>query len=381
MYTYLKNSKWFVTVAAVAGLTLSAASSVMAHGGGGGGSGGGMGHPSSGGMSARSFSSGKSLAAKNLSSSPLRTSKLNASIASNSSLKSLKNTTSLATLKTPSKTPIVLNKLGGLNSVSKVSAVGTGTGTPASSSIINKVGANKVAQLPQGPVQIPPGGNNGGGPVISNPKGGCSPYPGNCWGPFGGLGLYPYLYGFGGYGGIGGNSGYGGGYGGSSYASAGSTPLVDDSSAPVEGAPVATIATTTATPAATVPGVDLQLVDVRMLDNGDASQQIGPRYRVAFRNAGSAAVDHAFNVAVIAADDSNLSANLPVTESRITSVATGDVTYVDLRLPAKAFEMGPDSHSEFSKLFVFVDSHGEVNDTNRDNNTTGLDRIAVQPAT
>ena len=118
-----------------------------------------------------------------------------------------------------------------------------------------------------------------------------------------------------------------------------------------------------------------------MLDNGDASQQIGPRYRVSFRNAGSAPVDHEFNVAVVAADDANLSSNLPLTEGRITSVPTGEVTSVDLRLPAKAFEMGPDSHSEFSKLFVFVDSHGEVNDTNRDNNATGLDRTAVQPAT
>jgi len=129
-----------------------------------------------------------------------------------------------------------------------------------------------------------------------------------------------------------------------------------------------------------VQGIDLQLVDVRMLDNGDASQQIGPRYRVTFRNAGSVAVDHEFNVTVVAADDANLSANMPMVESRITSVPIGAVNYVDLRLPAKAFEMGPDSKSEFAKLFVFVDSHGEVQDTNRNNNAAGVDRTAIQPA-
>ena len=134
MYTHLKNTKWLVTIAALAGLAFSAASSAMAHGGGGGGGGGGMAHSSSGGMSARSFTSGKSLAAKNLSTTPLRTSKLNASIVNNSSLKTLKNTTNLSTLNTT--TPIVLYKLGGLNTVSKVSAVGAGTGSPASSSKI-----------------------------------------------------------------------------------------------------------------------------------------------------------------------------------------------------------------------------------------------------
>lgn len=135
-----------------------------------------------------------------------------------------------------------------------------------------------------------------------------------------------------------------------------------------------------ATPAATVTGVDLQLIDVRMLDNGDAAKQIGPRYRVTFRNVGTSPVDHDFNVALVAADDANLTTNLPTIESRISSVGTGDVKTVDLRLPATAFDMGQDTHSEFAKLFVFVDSHGEVNDVNRDNNAARVDRTAIEPA-
>jgi hypothetical protein len=381
MYTQLKNSKWFVTIAAIAGLTLSAANTAMAHGGGGGsggGNGGGMGRAGSSGMSARSFKSGNSLSSKNYNSAQLRTTKLNTNSLSNSKLNTLKvNTpTSSGTSSQPAK---ILSNLNGQNSIAKVSAT-TKIGSPASGAIIDKAGANKVGQLPKSPVQISSGGNSGHGPVINNPKGGCSPYPGHCWSPFGYFGLFPYLYGFGGYGGFGGNGGYAGCYNGSNYPAAGTTSVVDSSPAATVAAPPA-IATNSATPAVIVPGVDLQLVDVRMLDNGDASQLIGPRYRVAFRNAGSVAVDHEFNVAVIAADDSNLTANLPMTESRITTIGTGDVTYVDLRLPAKAFEMGTDSHSEFSKLFVFVDSRGEVNETNRDNNATSLDRVAVQPAT
>ena len=140
-------------------------------------------------------------------------------------------------------------------------------------------------------------------------------------------------------------------------------------------------ATLAPTPAV-VPGVDLELLDVRLLDNGDASQQIGPRYRVTFRNAGSAPVNHEFNVALVAADSATPSdANLPTVESRIHEVGTGDATQVDLRLPAAAFQMGTDSHSEFGKLIVVVDSRQEVNDVNRNNNAAGVDRTAIQPAT
>ncbi|HVU35748.1 MAG TPA: hypothetical protein VHE61_20070, partial [Opitutaceae bacterium] len=187
--------------------------------------------------------------------------------------------------------------------------------------------------------------------------------------PYGGWGFWPLFASLGAFGGYG---GYGGGYSGGSY---GGTTMVADSS------PATAPTVAAATPAATVAGVDLQLIDVRLLDNGDAAKQIGPRYRVSFRNAGTSPVDHAFNVALIAADDANLTTNLPTIESRISSVATSDVTSVDLRLPATAFDMGSDAHSEFAKLFVFVDSHGEVNDVNRDNNATGVDRTAVQPAT
>ena len=146
-------------------------------------------------------------------------------------------------------------------------------------------------------------------------------------------------------------------------------------------APVAAVPTNSvAKPAATVTGVDLQLLDAcERLQYGDATQQIGPRYRVTFRNAGTSPVDHDFNVALVAADDANLTTNLPTIESRISSVGTGDVKTVDLRLPATAFDMGQDSHSEFAKLVVVVDSHGEVNDVNRDNNMASVDRTAVQP--
>jgi hypothetical protein len=145
------------------------------------------------------------------------------------------------------------------------------------------------------------------------------------------------------------------------------------------------VADAPATPAVTTPiaatsGIDLQIVDVRLIDNGDASRQIGPCYRVTFRNAGSTTVDHEFNVALVAADGANLTSDLPLSETRVASLASGGLSHVDVRLPVTAFQMGADSHSEFGKLFVFVDSHREVNETNRDNNVAGFDRTTIQPA-
>ena len=45
--------------------------------------------------------------------------------------------------------------------------------------------------------------------------------------------------------------------------------------------------------------VDLELVAIRFVDNGNAEKNIGPRYRVLVRNNGKQAVDHPFNVAAV----------------------------------------------------------------------------------
>jgi hypothetical protein len=372
MTTQRKSTNWFVTIAAAAGVTLSLVAPAFAHGGGGGG----MGHMGTSSMSRSSigsssrgtslFKNGNALSSKNVTSlkgKNITTSAVNTKLNVTSPL----NTTQLSTQPT-TKSLVVLNtKL--FNTNTKVitatnpgsNIVKTGIGNLSNTSVLGKTG---------GPITVPPGGFK-----TLPASGKCWPYPGGWYGPFGGLGLLPYLYGSGIYGAFGGGySGYGGGYSGTTIANASSAIE------PVAANPPAAPATLAATPAA-VEGIDLQLVDVRMLDNGDAAQQIGPRYRVTFRNAGTKPVDHEFNVALVAADDANLSANLPTAESRITSVPTARATTVDVRLPVTAFQMGTDSKSEFGKLFVFVDSRGELSDVNRDNNAAGLDRTAIQPAT
>lgn len=394
MKTQFTTAKWFVTMAAAAGLAFSGVRPATAHGGGGG-MGGGMSHASSNG-GGRNLSS-MARTPLNLGSKNVTLTKLNSTSVKNSSLK-------LTTVGTTGNSTTNINQpnTGGQGSVSGTGTTGTGSaisrfptgpirgisGLAGGSGSTGTTGAGgAISGFPTGPIRRISGlaGGNGGtgnggsgtcgtgGGSGSGGTGGMGNGWGNCY-PFGGFGLWPLLTGFGGLGGFG---GYGGGYSAGSY---GGTTMVADPSATT--APVAAVPTNSvAKPAATVTGVDLQLLDVRMLDNGDATQQIGPRYRVTFRNAGTSPVDHDFNVALVAADDANLTTNLPTIESRISSVGTGDVKTVDLRLPATAFDMGQDSHSEFAKLVVVVDSHGEVNDVNRDNNMASVDRTAVQPAT
>lgn len=383
MKTRLTNAKWFRTMAAALGLAISAAAPAMAHGGGG--MGGGMSHmggsafshaPSS--KMSQGLSSFKSnnLSTKNFASNQLRTTNMQSLKSTNlNTLKftsqspttnaTIKNTTKLGNINTSLQANSTLKNLGNNKVITPVN-----TKFPGSVSTISHLGVNKIGQTNLGKVNLPASGFKTGPFLGGNvPTKGCFPHCGYGFPWFGlyGLGLWPYGYGnYSGYGYCGGSNYYGG------------TTVVTPT--PVASSAIVPATTITATPSP-VAGVDLQLVDVRLLDNGDSAKQIGPRYRVSFRNAGSSVVDHAFNVALVAADDANLTTNLPTIEGRISSVATGEIANVDLRLPATAFDMGSDSHSEFAKLFVFVDSHGEVNDVNRDNNATGVDRTAVQPAT
>jgi len=362
MYTQLHNTKWIFTLAAVVGLAAATVRPAWAHGGGGGGHSGGS-HMGSSNFSAKSFNTANTrnlstfkssnFTNKNFSTNQLHSAKLN-NFSNNNSNVFKNNIQPINTTIKPKfpngNTGIVgattLNHTN-LHNVSQLGKKGT---LPTGVSLLHKNPNLNPLTNHGNPLPVKVGMPS----QVANFNKGCFPYHCGFGFPWY-LGLWPYGY---------------GGYGGYPlYGNRNSYPTYVYS--PVATPVIATNA---------VPGIDLQLSDVRMVDNGDPSRQIGPLYRVSLRNAGSTPVDHDFNVALIAADDANLNANLPSSESRVRSVDATGMINVDVRLPATAFSMGPDKHSEFSKLFVFVDSQSEVKDTNRDNNVAGLDRTTVQPA-
>jgi hypothetical protein len=127
---------------------------------------------------------------------------------------------------------------------------------------------------------------------------------------------------------------------------------------------------------------DLQLLAVRFVDGGHPEQQIGPRYRVWFRNSSPQDVTTPFNVSIIAAQDERLHDRLPQAGVRIEAIAAGETQAVDLRLPWEAYELSRDAAGNelpFDKLHVVVDSHLEINEVANANNGAIVDRGDILP--
>ncbi len=139
-------------------------------------------------------------------------------------------------------------------------------------------------------------------------------------------------------------------------------------------------------PVEVVPDCDLQLLAVRFVDPGHPEEQLGPRYRVWFRNNGSLPVTQPFNVMLFAGNDERLAANMPQAGVRVTGINAGEVQSVDIRLPVEVYAMQRDARGNpvpFSVLQVLVDANREVAETNYANNgaiLTPAAILAVDPA-
>ncbi len=133
-------------------------------------------------------------------------------------------------------------------------------------------------------------------------------------------------------------------------------------------------------------GYDLQLLAVRFVDPGHPEQQLGPRYRVWFRNASRQDIVAPFNITILAGNDETPSESSPQVGVRVESIEAGQIQSVDLRLPYAVYEMGRDAAGKpmpFTRLHVWVDSHGEVAEVLDENNGATLasgDILPVDPA-
>jgi len=127
---------------------------------------------------------------------------------------------------------------------------------------------------------------------------------------------------------------------------------------------------------------DLQLLAVRFVDPGHPEEKLGPRYRVWFRNNSDRPITRPFSVMLFAANDDNLTGDLPQAGVQVTSIGAGDTQSVDIRLPIEAYAMGKDDQGQpapFSTLHVIVDSHREVPEVEEANNGAELPRAEILP--
>jgi hypothetical protein len=133
--------------------------------------------------------------------------------------------------------------------------------------------------------------------------------------------------------------------------------------------------------------VDLQLLAVRFVDPGHPQENLGPRYRVWFRNNSRQPVAQPFSVSLLASSDAALAADLPQAGVRVTSIDAGDTQSADIRLPLAATTMARDAQGNaepYRFLHVLVDGQRETGDALWENNGASLARgdvLAVDPST
>lgn len=127
------------------------------------------------------------------------------------------------------------------------------------------------------------------------------------------------------------------------------------------------------------PALDVALVDVRFCDSGDAASKLGPRYRVTIRN--KSLVDAGqFHMVVMAGMDNTPKPDAPASLVKVVGLMAGETKAFDVRLPVDSLKMAVDSAGNavpFVTLFVAVDSHEELNDVDRTNNGTVMNRVEI----
>ncbi len=101
----------------------------------------------------------------------------------------------------------------------------------------------------------------------------------------------------------------------------------------------------------------LELVDVRLVDLGNASAGQGPRFRIVLKNITPFPLSRPFEVMLTAGISDDFSPSLPTAVEGLAAMAPGAVVPVDLRLPVEVMAMTYPGRAEpgpFSMLFVLV---------------------------
>ncbi|MGD9723008.1 MAG: hypothetical protein AB7O59_17445 [Pirellulales bacterium] len=141
--------------------------------------------------------------------------------------------------------------------------------------------------------------------------------------------------------------------------------------------PVTTVAAGIPAVGQTVQPIDLEVLEVRQLDRGDSAKQLGAAYRVWLRNKSGVAVTTSFNVGLIASIGRVPSTDSTFVMQRAEKIDAGQTLAVDIRLPAKAYSMAQNADGQpvgFAFLTAVVDTHSEVEQADRQNDVTTLNR-------
>jgi hypothetical protein len=123
--------------------------------------------------------------------------------------------------------------------------------------------------------------------------------------------------------------------------------------------------------------LDLELVEVRQIDRGDISQNLGPAYRVMIRNKSGAAIAQQFNVGLAGSIGRQATQDSALALVRVDGLEAGQMLTVDVRLPAKAYNLGLNADGQavpFAYLTALADMNQELPEADRSNDFMTLGR-------
>jgi hypothetical protein len=101
----------------------------------------------------------------------------------------------------------------------------------------------------------------------------------------------------------------------------------------------------------------IELVDVRLIDIGNAAEGQGPRFRVVIKNVMPFPLNQPFEVLLSAGINDEASAELPTAIQGVQQLGPGEIAPVEVRLPAEAMAMaypGREEPAPFSVLHVLI---------------------------
>jgi hypothetical protein len=131
--------------------------------------------------------------------------------------------------------------------------------------------------------------------------------------------------------------------------------------------------------------VDLEIVAVRLVDNGHAEKKIGPRYRIWIGNNSKLPLDRPFDVAIATAEkigEAPEGQTLPHGAKRIKGIDAGQAVPVDIRLPLAANETvksdGGESVAKFPVLEIVIDPRNEIDEASKKNNAGAMEREKIE---
>jgi hypothetical protein len=123
----------------------------------------------------------------------------------------------------------------------------------------------------------------------------------------------------------------------------------------------------------------VELVDVQLIDAGNAQANRGPKFKVIVRNSGKRDLD-SFLVSLVACKDTAIDSRSVYAGATVGQLAAGGETAVEVTLAVESLAINRDDQGRaapYDTLIAAVDSDERLSENNEENNLALIDRTSV----